>query len=118
MHHGPIPGPIHDAQCIIECPVKSNRRHQRKGDEKWGGRSGTDVGNRRHGEGGVVCRNEGVKVERDGVGFDVAVLSLRLGDVFRAWSRFASARLRCIGFVVPSGRRRAGSAVGQLRWRR
>ena len=105
IHRGPIPAPIHGAQRITERLVATDRRRRRRGDEEWGGCSaGWD------GEGRVVCRDEGVKVERGGVGFGVAV-HLFVGtrrDVARARFGFAGAglgRRRRVGFVVPSDAR-------------
>lgn len=95
IHRGPISAPIHGAQRVIERFVASHHRRRRRGyEERGGGRGGWDS------EGGVVCRDVGVEVERGGVWFRFAVFLL-LG-----WVGFAGAGLGgyCVGFVVPSDR--------------
>ena len=93
IHRSPIPAPIHGAQCIIECLVATDHR-RRRGNEERGSHGG--VGSLS--EGGVVCRDVGVEVERCGVLF-----------LFLKWARgctFAGAGFGCrrrVGFIVPSG---------------
>ena len=58
IHRGPIPTPIHGAQCVIKRLIATDRRRRRRGDEEGSirGEVGTGVG--RDSEGGVVCRDE------------------------------------------------------------
>ena len=99
IHRSPIPAPIHGAQRITKRLVATDRRRRRRGDEERGG--ARVVG--RDGEGGIVCRDVRVKVERGGVWFRLC-LRLVVGCTRREWFGFAGAGLgRRVGFVVPSG---------------
>jgi hypothetical protein len=120
IHRGPIPAPIHGAQRITERLVTTDRRRRRRGDEERGRR-----GVRWDGKRGVVCRDEGVKVERGGIGFAVRFVGGARRDVARALLGFTGTGLgrgRRIGCVVPSSRQNArvsrGSGWNKDGWER
>ena len=104
IHRSPIPAPIHGAQRITKRLVATDRRRRRRGDEERRGLGGAARVVGRDGEGGIVRRDVGVKVERGGVWFRLC-LRLVVGCTrARAWFGFAGAGLgRRVGFVVPPG---------------